>query len=126
MKNLILLLSCTLLCFFFSCCQKEEVSPLNGTSWEEIEHPGILVFYDNHSGVYYTKSATDDVYDDIYSSFDFTYAMSGNNVTLHIFFSRYDTFYDLVLGDDETLSSDGKVCFKKIHHKVNVMNVSIP
>lgn len=120
LKKLIVLISSALLIIFCACCQKEDVSPLKGTSWEEIDSPGILVFYDNRSGIYYTKSATDEVYDAIYSSFDFTYEMSGNNVTLHIFFSRYDTYYDLVLDDDETLSWGGKAQFKKIHHKVNV------
>ena len=120
LKKLIVLISSALLIFFCACCQKEDVSPLKGTSWEEIDSPGILVFGDNLSGIYYTKSATDEVYDAIYSSFDFTYEMSGNNVTLHIFFSRYDTYYDLVLDDDETLSWGGKAQFKKIHHKVNV------
>ncbi len=119
-KKLLVLISCALFIIFCACCQKENVSPLKGTSWEEIESPGILVFYDNHSGIYYTKSATDGVYDAIYSSFDFTYEISGNNVTLHIFFSRYDTYYDLVLEDDETLSWGGKAQFKKIHHKVNL------
>ena len=51
---------------FFSCtnCQKEPASLLAGTSWECKEDGSIMVFNDNHSGLYYCKSAIDDVYDE--------------------------------------------------------------
>ena len=98
-------------------CHKEEIdSSLVGTSWEWVEEPGILVFSKSDSGIYYVKSATDGIYDDIYSSFDFTYEISGKNVTLHIFFSRFDSTYPFIIEDEETLTC-GVHHFKKIQHK---------
>lgn len=73
----------------FSSCQKEDISPLTGTAWECLEDPEIIVFSDNHSGIYYVKSATDGVYDEVYSSFDFTYEVSGKNINVHVFFSKF-------------------------------------
>lgn len=97
-----------------TCCNKgESLSPLVGTAWECVEEPEILVFTDNHSGICYVKSATDGVYDEIYSSFDFTYEVSGKNINIHIFFSKFDSRYDFVMQDDDTLIN-GVFHYKKI------------
>lgn len=110
-------MSCLLVFIGCASCQKEEqTSFLAGTSWECVEEPEILVFNDNHSGIAYVKSATDGVYDEIYSSFDFTYVISGKNVSVHIFFSHFDSSYDFVMGDDDTLTC-GVFHYKKIQHK---------
>lgn len=100
----------------FSSCQKENISPLTGTAWECLEDPEIIVFSDNHSGIYYVKSATDGVYDEVYSSFDFTYEVSGKDINVHVFFSRFDTTYPFVMEDDESLTC-GVFHWKKIQHK---------
>ena len=120
-KRLIFCLSSVMLCLLCPCCQKEDISPLKGTAWECVEEPEIIVFTDNHSGIWYLKSAIDGVFDEIYSSFDFTYEVSGKNITLLAFFSRRTTYYDFVLEDDETLVC-GIFHYKKIHHKVNINN----
>lgn len=99
-----------------SSCQKEDVSPLAGTAWECLEEPWIIVFSGNHSGIYYCKSATDGVYDEVYSSFDFSYEVSGKDINVHVFFSRFDTTYDFVMEDDESLTC-GVFHWKKIQHK---------
>ena len=100
------------------CTKDKSISPLVGTAWECVEEPEILIFNDNDSGVYYVKSATDGVYDEIYSSFDFTYNVSEKNVYIHIFFSNYDSKYDFVMQDDNTLIN-GVFHYKKILHKRN-------
>ena len=66
--------------------KKESQSPLVGTAWEWVEEPAILVFDDNSSGTFYVKSATDGVYDEIYSSFDFTCEVSGEILTKNFLF----------------------------------------
>ena len=111
----------TSLLVFIGCasCHKEDIySPLAGTSWECVEEPEIFVFNDNGSGIYYVKSATDGVYDEIYSSLDFTYKVSGKDIKIHIFFSRFDSIYDFVMVDDDTLTC-GVFHYKKIQHKKN-------
>lgn len=114
-----ILMICLLSCIGCTCCSKEELpSPLVGTAWEWVEEPAIIVFNDNSSGTFYAKSATDGVYDEIYSSFDFTYEVSGKNINVHIFYSRFDSMYDFVMVDDETLIC-GVFHFKKIQHKRN-------
>ena len=55
---------------------------------------------------------------EIYSSFDFTYEVSGKNINIHIFFSRFDSMYDFVMVDDDTLTC-GVFHNKKIPHKRN-------
>lgn len=117
-KRLTFILSSVMLCLLFPCCQKEDISPLKGTAWECVEEPEIIVFTDNHSGIWYLKSAIDGVFDEIYSSFDFTYEVSGKKVTLLAFFSQRTTYYDFVLEDDETLVC-GVFHYMRIHHKVN-------
>ena len=100
-----------------ACSHKEDpYSPLTGTCWECLEEPEFLVFNDYRSGVYYGKGAVDGVYDAIYSSFDFTYEISGNNIAVRIFFSNFDSSYDFVIEDDETLTC-GRFHYKKIQHK---------
>lgn len=99
-----------------SSCQKEDVSPLVGTAWECLEDPIIIVFSGNRSGIFYAKSATDGVYDEVYSSFDFSYEVSGKDINVHVFFSRFDTTYDFVMEDDESLTC-GVFHWKKIQHK---------
>lgn len=110
MASLLFLIGCT------SCHKEEQISPLAGTSWECVEAPEILVLNDNNSGLFYCKSATDDVFDSIYSSFDFVYTITGKNITLRIYFSKYDNVYDFVMEDDDTLTC-GKFHYKKIQHK---------
>lgn len=98
-------------------CQKAEHSSiLVGTSWECVEEPEILVFNDYHSGLDYLKSATDGIYDENYSSFDFTYEISGKNVKIHVFYSNFDSMYDFVMEDDNLLTC-GRFHYKKIQHK---------
>ena len=74
------------------------------------------MFNDNSSGILYCKGATDGVYDDIYSSYDFTYEVSGKDVTIRVFFSNFDSLYNYVIEDDETLTC-GRFRYKKIRHK---------
>lgn len=109
-------MSCIALGISCVCCQKDETSPLAGTAWECLEEPWIIVFSGNHSGIYYAKSATDGVYDEVYSSFDFSYEVSGKDINVHVFFSRFDTTYDFVMEDDESLTC-GVFHWKKIQHK---------
>lgn len=98
-------------------CHKEEINnPLVGTSWECTEEPEILVFNDNCTGIMYGKGAIDGVYDEIYSSFDFIYEISGKNITIQIFFSHFDSAYDFVIVDDNLLTC-GRFHYKKIQHK---------
>ena len=100
-----------------ACGRKEEpYSPLTGTSWECVEEPELLIFNDYRSGVYYGKGAVDGVYDAIFSSFDFTYEISEKNIKIHIFFSNFDSLYDFVMEDEETLTC-GRFHYKKIPHK---------
>lgn len=114
-----LLMICLLIFIGCTCCTKDEpLSPLVGTAWECVEEPEILMFNDNGSGRCYVKSATDGVYDDIYSSFDFTYDVSGKNINIHIFFSHFDSKYDFVIQDEDTLIN-GVFHYKKIPHKRN-------
>lgn len=114
-----LLMICLLIFIGCTCCTKDEpLSPLVGTAWECVEEPEILMFNDKGSGTFYAKSATDGVYDEIYSSFDFTYEVSGKNINVHIFYSRFDSMYDFVMVDDETLIC-GVFHYKKIQHKKN-------
>lgn len=96
-------------------CRKEDPDFfLVGTAWECVEEPEILVFNDNHTGIYYVKSAIDGVYDEIYSSFDFTYEISGKCITVQIFFSHFDSLYDFVIVDDETLTCGDFILRKSI------------
>lgn len=103
-NKLNIFIACALLCVSCICCQKEDVSALAGTSWECIEEPEILVFNDNHSGIFYVKGATDGVYDKIYSSYDFIYETSGNSIKIHIFYAGFDSWYDFEKVDDSTLT----------------------
>lgn len=113
----ILIVCCLVLLGGFVCCQKGELdSFLVGTSWECVEEPEILIFNDNSSGIYYVKSATDDVYDEVFSSFDFTYEVSGKNIKIQIFFSHFDSLYDFVIENDNLLTC-GRFNYKKIQHK---------
>ena len=119
-QRIIILMICLFACIGYTCCHKEEpVSPLVGTAWECVEEPEILVFNDNGSGICYVKSATDGIYDELYSSFDFTYDVSGKNIKIHFFFSKFDSVYDFVMQDDETLIN-GVFHYKKIPHKTIV------
>ena len=111
----------TISILLFSSCQKEDISPLAGTAWECMEDPEIIVFSDNHSGIYYVKSATDGVYDEVYSSFDFTYEVSGKDINVHVLFSKFDTTYTFVMEDDESLTC-GVFHWKKIQHKKHQPN----
>lgn len=115
-KRLLIAILGAIICLSLFGCQKEENSPLVGTSWECLEEPEIIVFSDNHAGIYYCKSATDGVYDEVYSSFDFSYEVSGKDINVHVFFSRFDTTYDFVMEDDESLTC-GVFHWKKIQHK---------
>lgn len=115
-RRIIIAMSCIALGISCVCCQKDETSPLAGTAWECLEEPWIIVFSGNHSGIYYAKSATDGVYDEVYSSFDFSYEVSGKDINVHVFFSRFDTTYDFVMEDDESLTC-GVFHWKKIQHK---------
>jgi len=99
-------------------CQKENTSPLVGTSWECVDGlPEIFMFNGNHSGIFYCKSATDDVWDEVFSSFDFIYEVSGEKLTVKIYFSRREDIGDLTIVDDETITW-GQIHYKKIQHKV--------
>ena len=110
---------CLLVCIGCNCCNKKElVSPLVGTAWECVEEPEILVFKESGSGICYVKSATDGIYDEFYSSFDFTYDVFGKNINIHIFFSRFDSMYNFVMQDDDTLIN-GVFHYKRIPHKSN-------
>ena len=116
-RRMKVLMICLLVFAGCTCCNKKEPpSQLAGSAWECVEEPEILIFHDNDSGTYYVKSATDGVYDEIYSSFDFTYDISGKNINIHIFFSRFDSQYDFVMQDDDTLIN-GVFHYKKIPHK---------
>lgn len=115
-RRIIIAMSCIALGISCVCCQKDETSPLVGTAWECLEEPDIIVFSDNHAGIYYCKSATDGVYDEVYSSFDFSYEVSGKDINVHVFFSRFDTSYSFVMEDDESLTC-GVFHWKKIQHK---------
>lgn len=81
-------------------CQKDETSPLCGTSWECQEDGSLLVFNNNHAGLYYCKSSTDDVYDEIFSSFDFIYELSGKELTIQVSFTRRLLVMDGILEGD--------------------------
>lgn len=109
-SSLLVLLGC------ISCQKEEHNSILVGTSWECVEEPEILVFNDCHSGLDYLKSAIDGVYDEYYSSFDFTYEISGKNIKIRIFYSHFDSMYDFVMEDDNLLTC-GRFHYKKIQHK---------
>lgn len=112
------------ICLSLFGCRKEENSPLAGTSWECVEEPEIFVFTDNHSGICYVKSATDGVYDEIYSSLDFTYDISGKNIKIRIYYSRFDSMYDFKMVDDNTLTC-GVFHYKKIQHKEHQSNTPL-
>lgn len=118
MKNKIGLILSILIVFLFThCCNNDEsYSPLVGTSWECLEEPELLFFIDNHSGVLYGKGATDGIYDAVYSSFDMTYHIIGNHVTIHVYFSKIDSVYDFVIEDENTMTC-GVFHYKKIQHK---------
>ena len=88
LKQFLIILTCMALCFSCISCQKEEASPLAGTAWECLEKGDILVFNDNHSGLYYCKSAHDDVYDEVFSSFDFMYSISGQEISIRVYFTK--------------------------------------
>lgn len=116
-QRVTLLMTCLLIFTGCTCCTKDEsLSFLVGTAWECVEEPEILMFNDNSSGTLFVKSATDGVYDETYSSFDFTYDVSGNNIKIHVFFSRFDSKYDFVMQGEDTLIC-GVFHYKKIVHK---------
>lgn len=103
-----------------SCKKCEPLSPLAGTAWECSENGMLLVFNDNKSGLYYCKSATDDVYDSIFSSFDFTYTISGNNITIQVYLTKRTFVMDGTI-DGELLTTNGTLDqrhYFKIQHKV--------
>lgn len=108
-------LSGLILCLLCVCCHREDVSPLAGTSWECREDGSILLFSDSHSGLYYCKSATDGVYDEIFSSFDFTYETSGNDISLRIQFSRRVYVIDGTIEENEMTTTHGH--YVKIEHR---------
>ena len=106
---------------FFSCtnCQKEPASLLAGTSWECKEDGSIMVFNDNHSGLYYCKSAIDDVYDEFFSSFDFVYEISGTDLKVQIAYSNRTAVVDFIV-EDNGLTTKGDyhiLHFVRIEHK---------
>lgn len=104
-------------------CQKEETSQLAGTSWECIEDGTILIFNDNKSGLYYCKSAIDDVYDTIFSSFDFIYEISGKEITIEISFTKRTFVMDGIVEDNDTITTNGTINkrhYIRIKHKVPV------
>lgn len=105
----LLLLSCV-------CCNKEGTSPLDGSSWECYEDGDLLVFRGNHSGIYYCKSAIDDVYDKIFSSFDFSYELSGNDISIWVRFSRRVYQIDGTIDGDMMTTTGGH--FVRIKHKL--------
>lgn len=111
---LLILTGCT------SCHKEEQKVSLVGTSWECSENGTLLVFNDNKSGLYYCKSAIDSVYDSIFSSFDFTYTISGNNITIHVSFTRRIFVMDGIV-NGELLTTNGTLDqrhYYKIQHKV--------
>lgn len=100
-------------------CHKEETNQLVGTSWECREDGSILLFNNNHSGVYYCKSATDDVYDEFFSSFDFAYEFTSNDISLHIYYTKRTSNIDLKK-EGNLLTTKGdyhKLSFIQIQHK---------
>lgn len=119
-KRLLIAILGAIICLSLFGCQKEENSPLVGTSWECREDGSILVFNDNQSGLYYCKSATDDVYDEIFSSFDFNYDLSGNNLTIHVSFTRRMFVMDGIV-DGDLFTTNGTLIqrhYVKIPHKL--------
>lgn len=119
-RRIIIAMSCIALGISCVCCQKDETSPLVGTAWECREDGSILVFNDNQSGLYYCKSATDDVYDEIFSSFDFNYDLSGNNLTIHVSFTRRMFVMDGIV-DGDLFTTNGTLIqrhYVKIPHKL--------
>lgn len=98
-------------------CQKENASPLVGTSWECVEEPIILVFKDTNNGLFYCKSATNDVYDDIFSSFDFTYKVTEDKLIVIVALSR--RIFEMEGTFNNNDMKIGTIWnFKKIQHKV--------
>lgn len=118
MKQLIVI-SCLLLCLSCISCHKDEASPYAGTSWECREDGSLLVFTDNTTGIYYCKSSIDDVVDELYSSFDHVYAVSGNEITIHIQFTKRVFVIDGTVQEDviTTKGSNNIMHFVKIQHK---------
>jgi len=118
LQRIAILLSSALLCFSCVSCQKEETSIMAGTAWECEETGFLLFFNDNQSGIYYSKASIDDVREKTFSSFDFDYEMSGNEITIHIYFSRRLYILDLIRVDDDNLKiSEGEMYhYKRIHH----------
>jgi len=113
---LIILTGCT------SCHKEEQETPLVGTSWECSENGTLLVFNDNKSGLYYCKSSTDDVYDSIFSSFNFTYTISGNNITIQVSLTKRTFVMDGII-DGELLTTNGTIDqrhYFKIPHKMPI------
>ena len=101
-------------------CQKDETSPLCGTSWECQEDGSLLVFNDNHSGLYYCKSSIDEVYDEIFSSFDFIYELSGKELTIQVSFTRRMFVMDGIIDGDLFTTNGTQIQrhYVKIPHKL--------
>ena len=124
MKNSIRCISTAVFCIILviSCisCQKDETSPLCGTSWECQEDGSLLVFNDNHSGLYYWKSSTDDDYDEIFSSYDFKYELSVKELTVQVSFPRR-SFVMTGIVDGDLFTTNGsqiQMHYEKIPHKL--------
>lgn len=78
-----------------------------------------MVFNDNHSGLYYCKSAIDDVYDEFFSSFDFVYEISGTDLKVQIAWSNRTAVVDFIV-EDNGLTTKGDyhiLHFVRIEHK---------
>lgn len=109
-----------ILCLACLGCTKEEQSPLVGTVWECAEEGDIIAFKDNQTGLYYCKSATNGVYDDFFSSFDFVYSISGDSITVKVQFTKRVFVLEGTINDD--VMTCGIWHFFKIKHKVPVQS----
>ena len=111
---------CIILVISCISCQKDETSPLCGTSWECQEDGSLLVFNDNHSGLYYWKSSADDDYDEIFSSYDFKYELSVKELTIQVSFPRR-SFVMTGIVDGDLFTTNGsqiQMHYVKIPHKL--------
>ena len=111
----LLILGAALCCICLGCCQKEEASPLIGTSWESPEDGSMLFFDDGHSGRFYCKSTSDGVSEQIFQAFDFVYELTGDSLVVQVTFSnRVYEFDGTIRGNVIIVGTANKLSYVKI------------
>lgn len=80
------------------------------------------MFKDNVSGIYLSKGAINDVFDPIFSSFDFHYEVNGDEIIIQVFFTGRTFVMDGVI-EGNVITTNGTLNqrhYIKIEHKVPI------